>query len=156
MLHIDIPGREPLNLEYLVLDFNGTLARNGIIKRRVRARLKKLSKDLSVHVVTADTFGKAAQQLKHCPVTLNIISGTSQAEEKAQFVSWLGREKVCAVGNGYNDHKMVRSAGLGIAVIQEEGAASMTVSHAPVVCISITHALDLLLHCDRLRATLRT
>jgi soluble P-type ATPase len=59
------------------------------------------------------------------------------------------------VGNGFDDHLMLHSAALGIAVILGEGAASKTLFEADVVCTSIASALDLLLFPQRLAATLR-
>ncbi len=41
MLKIQIPGRKPIILEHLVLDFNGTIAIDGKIISGVKERLKK-------------------------------------------------------------------------------------------------------------------
>ena len=62
MLTIDIPGFRTLTLEHLVLDFNGVLALDGKLLDGLHERLKELSQDLTVHVVTADTFGSAVNQ----------------------------------------------------------------------------------------------
>lgn len=43
MLKIQIPGRKPIILEHLVLDFNGTIAIDGKIISGVKERLKKRS-----------------------------------------------------------------------------------------------------------------
>jgi soluble P-type ATPase len=50
---------------------------------------------------------------------------------------------------------MVASAALGIAVVQEEGASTETISVADVVMPDILSALDILLFPKRLIATLR-
>ena len=54
-----------------------------------------------------------------------------------------------------NDRLMLQTAGLGIAVMQAEGAAVETVLAADVVVPDIIAGLDLLLHPLRLVATLR-
>lgn len=51
---------------------------------------------------------------------------------------------------------MLVTAVLGIAIVQEEGAAAATLMAADVIVPSITAALDLLLRPLRLTATLRT
>ena len=63
MIEIDIPGYKKLTLTHLVLDFNGTLACDGTLLPGVADRLNALSEKLTVVVLTADTFGKAAGEL---------------------------------------------------------------------------------------------
>ena len=156
MLTLDIPGRPTLRLEHLVLDFNGTLARDGALLSGVRERLAELAKDLTVHVLTADTFGKAVGELEGCPVELSVLPAGAQDEAKAESVRRLGAEGVVAIGNGRNDRLMLAEAALGIAVVLAEGAAGETVRAADVVCTDIGAALDLLAKPLRLAATLRS
>lgn len=61
MLNIEIPGREPLALCHLVLDYNGTIAVDGKLLPELAAPLGELSRTLEVHVLTADTYGTAAK-----------------------------------------------------------------------------------------------
>lgn len=63
MIEIEIPGFRVLQLAQLVLDYNGTLAVNGDLIEGVKSRLNQLTGSLSLHVITADTFGKAARAL---------------------------------------------------------------------------------------------
>lgn len=155
MLTIDVPGGQALNLEHLVLDYNGTLALDGRLLPGVAVRLHRLSPVLQVHVLTADTFGSVREALQKVDCVVSVIPSTDQAQAKADYVTQLEPAKCVAVGNGRNDMLMVRAAGLGVVLIQEEGAAAATVAAADVVCLSITAALDLLLHPLRLIATLR-
>ena len=78
-----------------------------------------------------------------------------EASQKAAFVRELGPEKTIAVGNGYNDHLMVKEAILGIAVIGREGAAKETIENADLVVTDVLYALELILKPLRHRATLR-
>ena len=71
MIRIDIPGGTRLLLEHLVLDFNGTLACDGELLPGVRQRLQPLSESIRIHVVTADTFGRAREQLAGLPCQLS-------------------------------------------------------------------------------------
>ena len=156
MIKISIPGFSDLELVHLVLDFNGTLAIDGALLPGVGKALRVLSKDLEIHVITADTFGRAASQLAGLPVTLTIAPAESQAKAKFYFVSQLGSDRVVAIGNGRNDREMLKAAALGIALIQTEGASAETLAKADVVSAGILDALALLRNPKRLIATLRS
>jgi soluble P-type ATPase len=155
MLEIEIPGREPLRLTHLLLDYNGTLAVDGQLLPGVARRLESLAGPLTIRVVTADTFGAAAARTEALPVGLEILEPGRQDERKAALVRTLGPACVAAVGNGLNDRLMLETAALGIAIVQGEGAAAATLAAADVVVPDIAAALDLLLHPKRLVATLR-
>jgi soluble P-type ATPase len=156
MIGIAIPGFRDLQLAHLVLDYNGTLALDGMLLPGVAERLTLLSADLEIHVITADTFGLAATQLAALPVRVTIIRKQRQAEAKLDFVSQLGRDGVVAIGNGRNDRMMVAAAAVGIALVQKEGCSAETLAGADVVSFDILDALELLRNPKRLTATLRT
>jgi soluble P-type ATPase len=159
MLTVDIPGDFHggmyLSLAHLVLDYNGTIAEDGVLIGGVPERLVQLAEHLTVHVITADTHGSAAQKLAGLPVSLKILPPGAQNEAKADFVRGLGADQCVAVGNGRNDAMMLHEAALGLVVIQAEGAAQIAVATADIVSKSIEDALDLLLRPKRLIATLR-
>jgi soluble P-type ATPase len=155
MIDIDIPGFKALQLEHLVLDFNGTLAVDGELLPGVAPRLNSLASRLSVHVVTADTFGRAAAQLEGVPCNLSVLPADEQDISKLAYVNELGAEGTVCIGNGRNDRLMLAASVLGIAVVLEEGASALSLSAADIVCRDVLSALDLLTHPLRLTATLR-
>lgn len=155
MWWLDIPGFKTLELQFLVLDFNGTLGIDGKLIPGVKERLISLSEDFEIHVVTADTFGLAAKELDGIPVSLKILDGENQAEAKQNHVRNLDPNHVIAIGNGRNDRVMLKKAALGIALIQEEGASTESLLAADLICKSINEALDLLINPKRLVASLR-
>jgi P-type E1-E2 ATPase len=155
MLSISIPGFVDLRLVDLVSDFNGTLAQDGRLLPGIEEVLAALAADLRIHVVTADTHGSAAQELRGLPVTLQVIPSVNQAAAKRAFVERLGASGVVALGNGRNDREMLAAAAVGIAVVQAEGAAPETLASADVVVPTTMDALELLRHPQRLVATLR-
>lgn len=155
MIEIRIPDRGALQLEHLVLDFNGTLARDGVLLKGVRERLQRLAAQLAIYVVTGDTFGRAREELAGVPCELTILSAHGQAEAKRAFVERIGPQGAVCIGNGNNDRLMLAAAALAIAVIQDEGAAVATLQAAHVAVRHVDDALDLLAHPQRLVATLR-
>jgi len=156
MLAIAIPGFRQLELEHLVLDYNGTLAIDGSLIPGVREALGALADKVEIHVVTADTFGCAQRELSGVPAKLSIIPFESQAEAKLAYVQKLGAEHVCAIGNGRNDRKMLAAAAVGVALLQREGVAGEALACAAVVATDVLDALDLLRLPARLIATLRS
>jgi soluble P-type ATPase len=155
MLILDVPGWKELRLEHLFLDYNGTLALDGRVLPGVAERLQKLASAVSIHVLTADTFGSVHAELADFGVDVLIVPPSNQAEAKAGHLGRFGASISAAIGNGRNDALMLRDAALGIAVLQTEGACAQTLTAADVVCTSIGDALDLLLHPLRLAATMR-
>ena len=156
MLEITIPGGEKLILEHLLLDYNGTVAHDGKLLMGVPALLLQLARLLTIHVITADTFGSVTEQLQAIPCQIHVIDHSRQDERKEAYVQKLGAARTVSIGNGRNDYRMLKVSALGIAVIQGEGAAVKALLSADVVCHSIRSALELLLQPLRLQATLRT
>jgi len=156
MVSVDISGFGALRITHLVLDFNGTLALDGNLLPGVRRRLTQLAERMRLHVVTADTFGKARSQLKSLRCELVVLSDKSQDRAKAAYVRRLDPGRTACIGNGRNDRLMLRAAAIGIAVIQSEGAAPAAVLEADIVVNDVRNALDLLLNPLRLVASLRT
>ena len=153
---IQIPGFGRLILEHLVLDYNGTLAVDGALLPGVKAALNALSDQLAIHVVTADTFGKAAVGLEGLNCRLTVLGAVRQDQAKLDFVNRLGAPRTVSIGNGRNDALMLATSALGIAVILREGASTASLNAADIVCTNIVSALELLNHPLRLTATLRS
>ncbi|QJE94593.1 HAD family hydrolase [Luteolibacter luteus] len=156
MFEIDIPGFDQLHIEHVVMDYNGTLALDGHIQLGIPEDLRCLAKSFKLHVITADTNHRAAEQLAGLPVTLRIIPAEAQAETKLEYIRNLGEDRVIAIGNGRNDRLMLKAAALGIAVLQKEGTAAAAIQNADLLSPSIGDALDLLKHPRRLISTLRS
>lgn len=155
MIDIAIPGYGELHLTELVCDYNGTLARDGMLLDHVRSRLPRLAKKLRIHVVTGDTFGTAHAELSGLPCAITVMPPDGQAEAKVELITNLGAHHVVAIGNGRNDRLMLAAAALGIGVIGDEGIATEALQASDVVARHIVDAFELLLETRRLIATLR-
>ncbi|HHD77324.1 MAG TPA: haloacid dehalogenase [Campylobacteraceae bacterium] len=152
---ITIPNYGTLALKHVVLDYNGTVARDGILLEPVRRLLTQLTQHYTVHIITADTFGSVQREVEAFDVAVKILTSDDHTEEKADFVRKLGATHTVAMGNGNNDALMLRTAELSIAILGDEGCSMQTLQEADLVCKSIGDALELLLYPKRLIATLR-
>lgn len=154
MIEINIPGRAPLCIEHLVLDYNGTIAVDGTLINGVSERIQALLPLVSIHVLTADTYGTVEAQCAPLGIHVEKFPREGAALCKKAVVEKL--TGVCALGNGFNDIQMFDSAALSVAILENEGMCAALLAHADVLVKSITDGLDLLLKPDRLRATLRS
>jgi len=151
-LVLGLPGKAPILLDHLVLDFSGTLSVDGKLLPGVAGRLGRISKFMRITVLTADTYGKAPSALEGLPLDLRVVS---TGANKVRLLKAVGPARTVAIGNGRNDVGMVESAALGMAVIGPEGACGELVRVADLVVNDVRDALDLVLNPLRLKATLR-
>jgi soluble P-type ATPase len=155
VLTVEIPGYRRLALEHLALDLNGTLALDGEVLPGVAERLAALSPHLQIYLLTADTRGRGADTATALGIRLHRLTPGDEAAQKRAFVESLGAERVVAVGNGANDAEMLSVVALRVAVLGPEGLAQAAWQNADLIVPDIGAALDLLLHPQRLVATLR-
>lgn len=155
MIKISIPGRDELQLHYLVLDMNGTITTDGQLIEGILGRVAQLKDRLTVYLLTADTFGTGAQAARQLGIEMFTVSSDNGTTDKANFIAALDPPGAAAIGNGNNDAAMFKEAQLSIAVIGREGCCAAALLNADVVVNDINDALDLLLNPLRLIATLR-
>ncbi len=156
-IKFDVPGRQAYQVKAIVFDLNGTLAVDGKLRPSTRELLGKLVENVSVYVLTADTHDTASRVRESlgAKVEVQVLQGENTTEAKRAFIQKLGPKSTVAVGNGANDAGMLEEAVLGLAVLEEEGAAAGLLCKADLVVRSIDDALALLLHPRRIVATLR-
>jgi P-type E1-E2 ATPase len=152
-LIVEIPGRDRIELNFLLLDVNGTLSDRGQLLDGVADRLEALRASLEPRLLSADTFATLSSIAERLSLPARIAAS---AEEKRTILHELGASHCAAIGNGTNDSLMLEEAALGIAVIGREGASGAALAAADVVCGSVLGALDLLREPKALSATLRS
>jgi P-type E1-E2 ATPase len=155
MIEIAIPGFVTFRLRNLVLDVNGTIAKDGQLIEGVAELLKELRSRLEIHMITADTHGTQESVNEQLGLTAVRVPTQKQAEAKLAFIEKLGADTVVAVGNGANDSFMLKRAALGIVIVGPEGCAVETMLKADVAVPHARAAFELLLYPKRLIATLR-
>jgi soluble P-type ATPase len=155
MIALDIPGREKLTLGNIVLDFNGTIALDGVLLPGVQNKLNSISEILDVYIITADTFGTVLSACSSIKCKLTVLTEKLGSLEKLKFIESLGAKETAAIGNGNNDVLMLEKAALGILVTGPEGSSAKALMAADMVVKDIITGLDLFLNPKRLVATLR-
>jgi P-type E1-E2 ATPase len=153
MIEVEVAGAA-YHVEHVVLDFNGTIAYEGQVDPGVLERMNELSTSVTLHVVTADTFGSARAQLAGTACQVQVLRSEDHTAEKAAHVAALSGRSV-AIGNGANDAGMLDAADVAMAVIGPEGCAGLLLARADIVLPNITAAFAILLQPTMLRATLR-
>ena len=155
MINIDIPGWGNMDIENIVFDLNGTIATDGRIPLEVKEKINVLSQKTKIYILTADTQGTAGEETQEMNVELIKMPEQDSKQEKFKFLKTLNPERTVAVGNGNNDHLILKEAALGIAVLGDEGISASAMKHADIVVKNISDTLDLFLKPKRLIATLR-
>jgi len=152
---VRIPGYKELQISDIVCDYNGTIAKDGILLQEAAEMIERVADRYRVHIVTADTFGSVAEQIGGLEAELKILSSSDHTAEKRAYVEEIGAHRCAAIGNGNNDLQMLRAAALSVAVVGDEGCFTQTLMAADIVCRSGAEALALFAVPKRLTATLR-
>ncbi|HCP14610.1 MAG TPA: hypothetical protein DIT32_02335 [Peptococcaceae bacterium] len=156
MIEMTIPGFGKLSIRHLILDYNGTLAKDGCLLEGIKERLTDIARfDVEIHIISADTHHTLRQQCKGLPVSIHIVEHDNVVQDKLELVRNLGAESCFAIGNGRNDYRMLKESKIGVCVIGAEGAFAPNVGASDLIISDICHGLDLLLHPNRLIASLR-
>lgn len=155
MLEVEIPSYGKLVIKNIIFDYNGTIAKDGLMIEGVMERLQKLSGTARIHILTADTYGTVKRAFKGMPIEVHILESDHGTEEKLTFLRKLGTDRTITVGNGNNDSLMLKESILGIAVIGAEGLARRALMDADLLFTDILDVLETLQNPKRLVATLR-
>lgn len=154
-MKIEIPGREALDIQNIVFDYNGTVAIDGKLINEVSKNINELSSQFNFYVITADTYGTVEKELENSSCEVIVIGKEKQDVCKLDFVNGLDSKTVLSVGNGRNDKLMLKETALGIAVLQDEGLCTDTLLNSDIVVKSILDVFGFLKDTNRLVATLR-
>lgn len=156
MIAFSVPGRGEFHIANIVLDYNGTIAADGLILEEIKPLLSALREEANLFVITADTYGTAARECSALGLEVKTFPRADIASCKRQLIEELGPETTAAFGNGCNDVLMFQAAALSVAVLEEEGMYAPLLCHADILVRSMKEGLNLLLHTSRIAADLRT
>lgn len=155
MITVNIPGYGDVEIKNLVLDYNGTLAKDGFLLDGLGEIINKIARSINVYVITANTFGNVETEIGNLPVKIIKLKNSDERNEKLELIKSLDPKVTASIGNGSNDELMLRESILGICIIGQEGCSTRALNSADLAINDIRAALELIIFPDRLKATLR-
>jgi len=154
MIILQGPGRIPLEIEFILLNFEGTLATDRRIHPKAKDKLNLLSKRTNIYILTKGEQEAIREILRKLKAEVVYFKEGEVSQGKLDLLRQLGAAKSVAIGNGVDDVRMIEEAGLGICIIGVEGTSGEAIRKADVVFTDILHALDFLLKPLRHQVTL--
>ena len=154
MIYIQRPGQEPLEIDFILFDFEGTLASDRRVHPKAKDKINLLSKRAKIYILTKEEKERVGEVLKKVKVEIVYLTEGESSEKQMDLLRRLGATRTVVVGNGADDGPLMEEAGFSLCVIGKEGASSGTVKNADVVFTDILDALDFLLKPLRQKATL--
>jgi soluble P-type ATPase len=154
MITILRSGQEPLEIDFILLDFEGTLASDRRVHPKAKDKINLLSKRTKIYILTKEEKILMEEVLKKVKAEIIYLMEGEASQQKLDLLRQLGANRTVAIGNGVDDVPMIEEAGLGISVMGKEGTFSEAMKKADVVFMNILDALDFLLKPLRPKATL--
>ncbi len=154
MISIQRPGQSPIEIEYLLIDFEGTLASDGRVHPKAKDKINLLSKRTKITILAKGEKEKVEETLRRVKAELYFVNEEESASQKLELLLNLGASRTAVIGNGMDDIRMMKEAGLSMAIIGKEGTSGELIQSAHLIFTNMVDALDFLLKPLRQKATL--
>ena len=154
MISIQRPGMEDLDIHFVLIDFEGTLAMDGRVHPKAKDKVNLLSKRATIYILTKSNREKVEETLRKMKAEILYVAEGDSSQQKLNVLQRLGPHQTAVIGNGLDDGQIMEQAGLGMCVIGIEGSSAEAMAKADLVVTHVLDALDFLLKPLRQRATL--
>jgi soluble P-type ATPase len=154
MISIQRPGMESLDIHFVLIDFEGTLAMDGRVHPKAKDKVNLLSKRVTITILTKSNREKVEETLRKMRAEILYVTEGDSSQQKLNALQRLGAHQTAVIGNGLDDVRIMEQAGLGMCVIGKEGASAEAMAKADLVVTHVLDALDFLLKPLRQRAIL--
>ncbi len=154
MIPIERPGLSPLEIEFILVNFEGTLAIDRRVHPKAKDKMNLLSKRTKIYILTKEKKELIEERLRKVKAEIVYLAEGGSSQRKSDLLHQLGPARCIAIGNGIDDAAMIQEAGVGINIIGKEGASGEAMKNADLVFSDILDALDFLLKPLRQKATL--
>jgi soluble P-type ATPase len=154
MITLQRPGQVALEIDSILIDFEGTLASDRRVHPKAKDKINLLSKRAKIYILTKEEKEHAEEVLKKVKAEIIYLTEGESSQKKLDLLRQLGANRTMAIGNGVDDVPMIEEAGFGICVLGKEGTFPESMKKADVVFMNILDALDFLLKPLRQKATL--
>jgi soluble P-type ATPase len=154
MIFIQRPGQINLEIDFILIDFEGTLASDRRVHPKAKDKINLLSKRTKIYILTKGEKESVEEALKNVKAEIVYLDEGKSSPQKVDLLRQRGVSRTVTIGNGADDAPMMEEAGFSICVIGKEGTLSEAMNKADVVFLNILDALDFLLKPLRQKATL--
>jgi len=154
MILIQRPGQESIEIDYILIDFEGTLASDGRVHPKAKDKINLLSKRTKIYILAKGEKEKIEETLRRVKGELFFLKEEDSSSKKLDLLLTLGAPRAVVIGNGLDDVPLMEKAGLSMAIIGKEGTSGKLIQTADLVFTNIVDALDFLLKPLRQKATL--
>jgi len=154
MITIQRPGQSNLEIEFILIDFEGTLASDRRVHPKAKDKINLLSKRTKIYILTKEEKERVEEVLKKVKAETVYLTGGESSQKKLELLRQLGPARTVVIGNGIDDISMIEEAGLGVCILGKEGTSSEAMKKADVVFMNILDALDFLLKPLRQKSSL--
>jgi soluble P-type ATPase len=154
MISIQRPGMESLDIHFVLIDFEGTLAMDGRVHPKAKDKVNLLSKRVTITILTKSNREEVEETLRKMRAEILYVTEGDSSQQKLNALQRLGAHQTAVIGNGLDDVRIMEQAGLGMCVIGKEGASAEAMAKADLVVTHVLDALDFLLKPLRQRAML--
>jgi len=154
MISIERPGQSNLEIEFILIDFEGTLASDRRVHPKAKDRINLLSKRTKIYILAKEDKELVEERLRKVKAEITYLTEGEASQRKSDLLRKLGATRCVAIGNGVDDALMIEEAGFGICILGKEGTFPEAMNKADAVFLDILDALDFLLKPLRQKATL--
>jgi soluble P-type ATPase len=154
MLYIERPGQNNVEIEFILVDFEGALASDRRVHPKAKDKINILSKRTKIYILAKEKNEVVEARLRKVKAEITYLTEGQASQKKLDLLRNLGAMRCVAIGNGTDDAQMIQEAGFGMCILGKEGASSEALKNADVVFVDILDALDFLLKPLRQKATL--
>ena len=154
MISIERPGQANLEIDFILIDFEGTLASDRRVHPKAKDKINLLSKRAKIYILTKEGKEQVMEVLRKVKAEIIHFAERDVSARKLDLLRQLGANRTVVIGNGRDDASIIEEATFGICVISREGTAAETIQKADVVVSNILDALDFLLKPLHQKATL--
>jgi soluble P-type ATPase len=154
MISIERPGQSNLEIEFILVDFEGTLASDRRVHPKAKDKINLLSKRAKIYILAKGEKDLVKDRLRKVKAEITYFAEAGASQGKLDLLRQLSAARCVAIGNGVEDVPMIQESGFGICTMSKEGTSAEAIKNADLVFMDILDALDFLLKPLRQRATL--
>lgn len=154
MILLQRPGQPNIEIECLLIDYEGSLAIDGRVHPKVKDKINLLSKRLKIYIFVKGEKEKVEERLRNVKANIVFLQEGQATVAKLELLKKVGPERTVAIGNGVDDVSLLEEAIFSIGVIGKEGASGEALKKADLVVTDVINGLDFLLKPLRQKTTL--